>query len=80
MSGPTFIRGAKVLLYTSLVRADLFTWMESLDISWNRAMVDTWEILDHPGQDGATFTLYACTVVVFAPAEQMADVPAMLSR
>ena len=59
-------RGAKVMLYTSLNRDDLFTWLEAQDYSTGKYKnyVDTWEIPDHPDGNGGTFTLYAVTLVL----------------
>lgn len=54
----------EVLLFTSLVRADLFTWQEQIGNERGGSDgVDTWTITDHPLPDGTTTTLYACTMV-----------------
>lgn len=55
----------EVLLHTSLVRDELFTWMDEVgkERGYSALRVDTWTIADHPAPDGSTFTLYACTLV-----------------
>lgn len=56
----------ETLLYTSLVRDDLFTWQErafEAHVGKKCLRVDTWELQNHPTPDGSTFTLYACTMV-----------------
>lgn len=59
-------RGGKVLMHTSLNRADLFTWQEEVFAEYRSAgaLVDTWQLDDHPDGQGGTFTLYACTIVI----------------
>lgn len=56
----------ETLLFTSLVRDDLFAWQEraaAAHAGKKCVRVDTWEIQNHPTPNGNTFTLYACTMV-----------------
>lgn len=60
----------ETLLYTSLLRDDLFAWQaRAYEAHADRkcVRVDTWEIQNHPTPDGSTFTLYACTVSIPRP-------------
>lgn len=57
----------ETLFYTSLKRDDLFDWQRRVAAAHpdkHAARIDTWEIYEHPTPHGATFTLYACTIVL----------------
>lgn len=61
------MRQVVTLLYTSLVRQELFDWQDSVfqEYGGSRVLaVDTWEFQDHPNPEGNPFTLYACTIIL----------------
>ncbi len=57
----------ETLLYTHVVRDELFKWQDKVMRERGQPLrVDTWQFEEHPTPDGATFTLYACTLVYAA--------------